>query len=85
MGIKSGDKCECGGILRTPEELKMNPEAVVSDGGWAWELKEALVCDGCGGYYLLKENEEVIPPWGDWDRDATNIATVWKYSKEKKV
>lgn len=57
MEIKSGDKCECGGTLKKPEELGMNPEAVVSDGGWAWQLKEALICDTCGGHYLLSEGD----------------------------
>jgi hypothetical protein len=56
--MRSGDKCECGGIVKTPEELGLNPESVVNDGGWAWQLKEALICDLCGGHYLLKENKK---------------------------
>jgi hypothetical protein len=56
--MKSGDKCECGGTLKTPEELGLDPERVVSNSGWAWQLKEALICDTCGGHYLLKENPD---------------------------
>jgi hypothetical protein len=56
--IKTGDICDCGGVLRTPEELGLNPEAIVNDGGWVWKLKEALICDTCGGHYLITENEK---------------------------
>lgn len=54
---KSGDKCDCGGTLRKPEELGLDPEAVVGDGGWVWKLKEALICDKCGGHLLLTPEE----------------------------
>ncbi len=57
MKIKSGDRCDCGGTIRTPQELGFDPERVVSDSGWAWKLKDALICDTCGGHYLLAENE----------------------------
>ncbi len=62
--IKPGEKCECGGTLKTPEELGLNPEGVVSDGGWAWKLKDALICDSCCGHYLYSENQgdEQTPP-----------------------
>jgi len=56
MNSKSGDPCDCGGKLKTAEELGLNPEAIVSDGGWTWQLKEALICDTCGGHILDSDN-----------------------------
>ena len=44
------------GLLGMPEELGLNPDAVVSDGGWCWQLREALICDNCGGH-LLEQDE----------------------------
>lgn len=57
--VKPGDQCDCGGTFKTPQDLGLSPEAVVSDGGWIWQLKDALICDKCGANYLIEETPDL--------------------------